>query len=122
MKQRPTTTLCRVADLTATGAHGVTLRSNEDLRHIVVVSDHSGAIRAYENRCPHLGIPLESVPHQFLDPDRRHLYCSMHAARFQIEDGLCVWGPCEGDHLTPVSIRINEDGDISLTEDKSLSG
>ncbi|CAN8142676.1 hypothetical protein THIOSC15_600003 [uncultured Thiomicrorhabdus sp.] len=38
--------------------------------------------------------------------------CSVHDAFFNIDDGECVDGPCWGEHLTPVSVRTDEQGDI----------
>jgi len=63
---------------------------------------------AYRNSCPHTGGPLDWVPDQFLDIDGRWIQCATHAALFQIESGLCIAGPCAGDRLSPVTIRLIE--------------
>ncbi|MBD3669668.1 MAG: Rieske (2Fe-2S) protein [Gammaproteobacteria bacterium] len=64
-------------------------------------------VYAYRNRCPHTGVELNWMPDQFLDPDRAFIQCATHDARFRIEDGECIFGPCVGDALQalPVSIR-----------------
>ena len=100
--------LCRTTDLDRTGARGVTLGARPNVRDIVVVRDGS-TIRAYENRCPHLGTTLETVPDRFLDAEKSHLVCTVHGARFRVADGVCVWGPCYGDALRPVAVVLEGD-------------
>lgn len=70
-----------------------------------------GYVYAYINRCPHTGAPLDWQPHMFLSPDGMHIQCSMHGARFRIEDGLCIAGPCAGRSLKKVMVTI-EGGDV----------
>ena len=101
--------LCRLEDLEATGAKSVTIGTGPATREVVVVLGTDGAVRAYRNICPHLQISLETWPDKFLDEDRAHLVCTMHGARFRVDDGLCVWGPCEGQSLTPLSIEVAGD-------------
>lgn len=100
-----TVPLCTLADLDATGAKGVTLGTLPHVREIVVVQTADG-VRAYANRCPHMYSTLETFPDRFLDDTRAHLVCSTHGARFRVEDGFCVSGPCQGYSLEPVAIRI----------------
>ena len=97
--------LCALADLDATGAKGVTLGTLPHIREIVVVETARG-VRAFANRCPHMYSTLETFPDRFLDETREHLVCSTHGARFRVEDGFCVSGPCQGYSLEPVSIRL----------------
>jgi len=99
-------TLCRLADLDPTGAKGVGLEIGGRWREIVVARGTGGDIRAYANRCPHLEVTLEARPDRFLDEHGAHLVCSMHGARFRVDDGACVWGPCEGQALEPVDIVV----------------
>ncbi|WP_338665061.1 Rieske (2Fe-2S) protein [Pararoseomonas sp. SCSIO 73927] len=72
----------------------------------LVAARRGGAVHVYVNACPHLGIPLESLPDRFLDGAGRHLVCTAHGARFRVEDGFCVSGPCAGDRLEVVEVRI----------------
>jgi nitrite reductase/ring-hydroxylating ferredoxin subunit len=72
---------------------------------------HGGAVVVYANQCPHAGHPLDWTPGRFLDPTGEMFQCASHRARFRIEDGVCVAGPCPGRSLTPVKIEI-EDGVI----------
>jgi nitrite reductase/ring-hydroxylating ferredoxin subunit len=65
-----------------------------------------GQVRVYVNSCPHLGLPLEPIPHRFLDRKGEMIVCAAHGARFRIEDGECVSGPCLGDALEAVETEI----------------
>ena len=42
----------------------------------------------------------------------------MHGAEFTIAEGKCIAGPCLGDHLQPVPVRI--EGDMVLVQDDAL--
>lgn len=79
----------------------------------LVAVRRGGAAHVYVNACPHLGISLESLPDRFLDGAGRHLVCTVHGARFRVEDGFCVSGPCAGDRLEAVEARI-EDGMVII--------
>ncbi len=63
---------------------------------------------AYHNVCPHVCIPLDWVEHQFLDPDKALIQCANHDARFIIEDGLCISGPCLGKSLKKIDVVVVE--------------
>jgi nitrite reductase/ring-hydroxylating ferredoxin subunit len=110
--------LCAIEDIPEPGARGFVLGSGTDRRDVLVVRA-DGAVRAYENACPHQGTPLETFPDRFLTPEGDLIVCSTHGARFRVDDGICVSGPCKGEPLPPVSIRI-EGGDIVLV-DKSAN-
>ena len=73
-------------------------------------------VRVYVNACPHLGLPLEPLPHRFLDGARHYAVCCAHGARFRVEDGFCVSGPCAGDSLEAVPARL-EDGVVVVAAD-----
>ncbi len=49
------------------------------------------------------------MPDMFLDYERSLIQCSNHDAKFRIEDGECIAGPCIGERLTPVAISIIDD-------------
>ncbi|HYH47802.1 MAG TPA: Rieske (2Fe-2S) protein, partial [Thermoanaerobaculia bacterium] len=65
------------------------------------------------------GLPLEPLPHRFLDGTRRFIVCCAHGARFRVEDGFCVSGPCAGDSLEAVEARV-EDGAVVVPADAGL--
>ncbi len=102
--------LCLVADLTPTGAKSIN-RNGQDGLLLVLSGDE---VRAYISHCPHLGVPLETIPDHVLDEEREFLVCSTHGARFQVEDGLCVRGPCRDQSLEQVGVEVR-DGAIYLT-------
>jgi nitrite reductase/ring-hydroxylating ferredoxin subunit len=77
-----------------------------------------GEVRAFKNECRHLAVPLDDRdPGQLWDPDRRHLVCTSHGARYRPGDGLCVDGPCKGSHLKPLPIEVRN-GEIFLDTSK----
>jgi nitrite reductase/ring-hydroxylating ferredoxin subunit len=73
----------------------------------------------YVNSCPHIGLPLEPLPDRFLDTKKQVIICSAHGARFRIEDGICVTGPCIGEALEAVPVRI-EEGRVVVPADAGL--
>ena len=78
-----------------------------------------GEVFVYRNSCPHLGMPLDWVPHRFLSADRSRIVCATHGAEFRVADGECLSGPCLGDRLEAVVIEIR-DGTIYVPEDAGL--
>lgn len=101
-----TITLCQVDDVPADGCKGLRLTTagGEPLELVIVNKD--GQWYLYRNHCPHLGVPLEWLPDQFLDSEGQHIQCSTHGALFRIEDGWCVSGPCPGESLQAIPFRI----------------
>ena len=67
-----------------------------------------GQIRAYRNRCPHAGSQLDWVEGDFFDESGDYLICATHGALFDPLSGKCVRGPCAGESLERLSIRICE--------------
>lgn len=80
----------------------------DDAAQIFLVR-RDGNIYAYLNSCPHTGVPLNWQDDVFLDMEHFYIQCSVHGALFQVEDGLCVRGPCAGQSLQAVNIRIDND-------------
>ena len=66
----------------------------------------------YVNSCPHLGLPLDPAPNRFLDAKRAAIVCSAHGARFRVEDGECFSGPCYGESLEAVVVRVDAEGRV----------
>ena len=102
--------LCHYSDIKESSAKGFNING---LNLLVVKKE--GAIYIYKNLCPHLSIPLEFAPDQFLDNDASFIICSNHGALFNIENGVCVSGPCAEDTLTPIQHVIKENC-IYITE------
>lgn len=106
------TRLCRLADLVEGSPRGFELGAGTD-RFDVFVLRRGEVVLAYRNECPHAGSPLDLMPDQFLSADGRHLQCHTHGALFQIEDGMCVAGPCLGRKLMPVAVKV-ENGELVI--------
>jgi nitrite reductase/ring-hydroxylating ferredoxin subunit len=72
-------------------------------------------IFAYSNACPHVeNAPLPWRKDEYLNKEKTHIVCSGHGAEFEIENGLCVLGPCIGKKLKTIKVDIAEDGKIFL--------
>ena len=76
-------------------------------REAIVLRDAAGVLRAYLNRCQHLPIPLDSGSRAFFGPDGRFLVCKTHGASYQLDDGMCVAGPCIGRALTALPLLLD---------------
>ncbi len=72
---------------------------------------------AYVNSCPHTGAPLDWVDHQFLDLDGAYIQCAVHDARFEIDTGLCVAGPCPGARLRPLLVEVVDNQVVLITSE-----
>ncbi|NPA73052.1 MAG: Rieske 2Fe-2S domain-containing protein [Gammaproteobacteria bacterium] len=71
-------------------------------------------VKAYENNCPHQDVPLNEAYKIDVNPFEKTLKCSVHDAYFNIEDGVCIEGPCWDEALVTVDVRVEENGDIFL--------
>jgi nitrite reductase/ring-hydroxylating ferredoxin subunit len=111
----PGTPLCHLDDIADPGAKGFVFGGGAERWEMFVVR-RGALVRAYENACPHQGTPLEMFADRFLTADRSLILCTTHGARFRIEDGHCVAGPCKGDHLRPVALRIDDTGALAVGE------
>lgn len=101
----PGTPLAAVDDIADGGSLVVTFRDGAKLFQMFL-HRRGETVWAYHNRCPHAGTPLDLMPGRFLDATGRRFQCATHGARFRIEDGYCVAGPCKGDWLRRVSVRV----------------
>lgn len=108
------TVLCHVDDIGDPGSRGVTVHTVEGPLEIILVRK-SGRIYGYRNSCPHTGGPLDWMPDQFLDLDRKYIQCATHDALFCITDGMCIAGPCTGEQLIRVPVAVGADGEIILS-------
>ncbi len=97
--------LCSIHDVSEGSSLGIDVEGETTM--FVVKKDDN--LYIYKNSCPHLGVQLEWQENQFLDMDGVLIQCSTHGALFEIEDGKCISGPCQGDSLTPVPFEIRGD-------------
>ncbi len=104
--------LCNLDEIPEPGSKAFAIEGARGPEEIFVVRKE-GRLTAYRNQCPHTGGPLDWVPDQFLDLDKRYIQCATHDARFRAEDGFCVAGPCAGQSLQPVAVRV-EAGQVML--------
>jgi len=93
--------LCALEELPDGASRGFTVDTAAGVQDIFVVHKNRQVV-AYHNSCPHTGGPLDWVPDQFLSLDRSEIQCATHDARFRIDDGVCIAGPCAGKRLSPV--------------------
>lgn len=103
------TLLVALADLAA-GQSKVFEYRQGDQRFEMFLHRHGDRVVAFENRCPHAGMPLDWTPGRFLDMSGVYFLCSVHGAQFQIVDGFCIHGPCSGAGLRPVRIVLRDGG------------
>lgn len=94
--------LCALDDIADPGAKGFALPGRAPF-FVIRTGDE---VRGYRNTCPHQGTPLDWKPDTFLSHDKSLIQCSTHWARFRIDDGECVAGPCVGKSLHPLDVRI----------------
>lgn len=101
-------------DIPDPGSRGFRVECGGELQSIFVVR-RGGAVYGYVNHCPHTGLSLDWLPDQFLDREGALIVCATHGALFRIEDGYCVGGPCAGDSLRRVSLRV-DGGQVIIDE------
>lgn len=73
-------------------------------------SGEDAEYRAYRNLCPHWSMPLDDGSGDFLDESGRLIQCKMHGARFEIDTGECIMGPCDGEYLEELRVELSADG------------
>ena len=104
--------ICQQNEIEDPGSRGFNVEfKGKSISGFVVKKDEQ--FFAYLNSCPHTGAPLDCVEHQFLDMDGALIQCAVHDARFNIEKGLCLSGPCVGDSLQELTI-IKQDNQLFL--------
>ena len=108
--------LCRLDDIEDGQAKGFALDEGPGGREIFVVREE-GRVFGYLNACPHLGSPLNWQDDRFISDDSGLILCATHGARFEIEDGACVSGPCAGQTLEAVPVTVDAEGRVVLIGD-----
>ncbi|NYE28554.1 nitrite reductase/ring-hydroxylating ferredoxin subunit [Rhodanobacter sp. K2T2] len=103
--------LCALQDVPDGGAVAVDATLSDGEENIILLRQ-GGEVRAYCNICPHAGRQLDYAPGQFL-LSKGTLICAVHGASFDQTNGLCIGGPCKGDSLRSVAVRVH-DGEIFL--------
>lgn len=80
----------------------------------LVLIKYENGVRCFLNNCPHQDVPLNEAYKIDVNPFEKTMKCSVHDAYFNIEDGLCIDGPCWDESLTSIAIKLDENGDIFL--------
>ena len=106
--------LCSVFDIPDGGSNGF-FAETLDGRFLYIVVRKKHSVYVYKNACPHMGLPLDFKPGQFLTSDGNLIQCSTHGAKFLIKNGLCISGPCKGKKLESINTKIRR-GKIYLTD------
>ena len=109
--------MTRLCDAEAVTSGRAALVRLSQTASVILLRQPDGAIIAYRNACPHMGIELDWDPARLLTRDGRFLRCTGHGALFDAGTGLCTRGPCQGDVLTRLPVRIL--GDAVVLDDPS---
>lgn len=107
------TYLCRVDEIGAGGVREFSFGSNTHTPFRLFIYNDDGTMRAYRNSCPHFDVPLNYRVGDVFTSDRRQFLCMTHNAKFALHDGHCTEGPCIGEGLEMIPLRI-EAGLISI--------
>ena len=99
---------CSLSELKKSRSYGFEIMVHGQEKRCFLVY-HNNQVYSYLNHCPHTGINLDWMPHQFLDSNNELIQCATHGALFNIEDGFCIRGPCVGDKLHKVNNVILDD-------------
>ncbi len=103
--------LCQLAQIPDGGAAAVDAML-ADGEESVILLRHGEHVSGYLNICPHAGNRLDYAPGKFLLKNDT-LICAVHGAVFKQSDGLCTGGPCRGQQLRVVPLRVI-DGKVCL--------
>ena len=104
------TLLCSVDEIPENGSKSFQiLQGYQEIS--IFITKRNKRLFTYKNHCPHTGAPLNWQPDTFMDRDGEYIQCSIHGAKFEVETGLCVWGPCATSHLIEIATTV-ENGNI----------
>jgi nitrite reductase/ring-hydroxylating ferredoxin subunit len=105
--------LCSLSELAEGQPIAVEVEIAGSSESLILVRVADG-VRAYLNTCPHAGRRLDWAPGRFL-LERGQLVCAAHGASFELAQGLCMGGPCRGQSLRAVDVRI-EGEDVVMAD------
>jgi nitrite reductase/ring-hydroxylating ferredoxin subunit len=105
--------LCPLAEVSVEGKE--VMIESEGKRFYLMLFQHAGEIVGYHNVCPHQGRNLSFAPDRFLFDPQGQLVCPHHGALFDVANGACLQGPCQGDSLRKIQLRV-EDGNVVLVD------
>lgn len=100
-------TACALADIADPGAREFTIENSRGEKWYGFAVRKDDRVHAYANSCPHTGAMLNWGPDRFLTRAGNQIMCGVHGALFEIETGYCVAGPCQGQSLRELEVRID---------------
>lgn len=80
--------------------------NNGSTENAALVFHYQDKVYAYLNQCPHLGLELDWLPGEVFDLENANLMCATHGARFDPQSGLCISGPCVGQTMVALKLKI----------------
>ncbi len=107
--------LCHSADLPE-GKYRELHYTTAGTQRYLVATRIDGQARAWYNRCPHAGQPLNCAPDRFLTDEHNRLICAAHGAVFEPRTGQCVAGPCLRALLTQCPLTEENGGIFAADE------
>ena len=99
--------IASVDEISDPGSKGLNIDLDDKKLELFIVKKDS-QISIYENSCPHTLGPLDWMPDQFLDLDNKYIQCANHGALFEINSGLCIYGPCKNQNLKRLPFEIKD--------------
>jgi len=108
--------LCHLSELPKGAARGFDpQRRGYDTMFVVRIGD---ALHAWRDACPHYGnTPMAWRKDRYLNAAGDRIVCNAHGAQFDIASGECLLGPCLGQFLRPVGVRVSGDGAVHVVEE-----
>lgn len=105
--------VCHVDDIEEGASKGfLENEAGQDLFFIVKIA---GRLYGWRNACPHInGAPMAWRKDAYMNVKKTHVTCHAHGALFEPTTGLCIQGPCLGQALEEVVVRINSAGVVSI--------
>ena len=104
--------ICKFDEILDNDAKGF-VATVEGKKRNIFLARKNGKIFAYLNWCPHNQVLIDQIPNKFFNKDNTYILCSKHGALFEIDGGLCIEGPCEGEKLKSLEIKM-EGGTIFI--------
>ena len=108
--------ICRYQDLVVKPVQIHRLPGSDGQPESIILVLYNNKVLAYNNQCPHAWVPLDTASPDILSGCKQFIQCSSHFAQFRMQDGYCLYGPCEGQSLQPRSVILEEDN-IFLQQD-----
>lgn len=107
--------ICALTDIADPGAKEFQVENSAGQAWYGFIVRKGEAVFAYANSCPHTGAMLNWAPDRFLTRAGNQIMCGVHGALFEIETGFCTAGPCKGQSLRDLEVRV-EEGIVRVVE------